>query len=132
MVLERAGKRLWVAGVDDVLEGKPDLQQALKGIPASDPVVLLSHEPDWADYVSRYPVDLQLSGHSHGGQIRLPGFPPPMLPALGRKYPMGLRKVKQTTLYTNIGLGTIVVPIRFMAKPEVTLFTLRTGKESAS
>ena len=94
--------------------------------------MLLAHEPDFADRAARHPVDLQLSGHSHGGQIRLPGFQPLMLPALGRKYPMGLRQVKQTTLYTNIGLGTIVVPIRFMATPEVTLFTLRSGKKSAT
>ena len=70
--LEREGKRLWLSGVDDVLAGKPDLELALTGIPPDEPVVLLAHEPDWADYVAHHPVDLQLSGHSHGGQVRLP------------------------------------------------------------
>ena len=51
VVIEREGKRLWFAGVDDVLEGSPDLQLALRGVPRADPVVLLSHEPDWADHV---------------------------------------------------------------------------------
>ena len=130
--LEREGRRLWVAGVADVLAKFADLDATLEHVPPTEPVMLLAHEPDFADRAARHPVDLQLSGHSHGGQIRLPGFQPLMLPALGRKYPMGLRQVKQTTLYTNIGLGTIVVPIRFMATPEVTLFTLRSGKKSAT
>ena len=82
--LVREGKRLWLAGVDDVLQGTPDLEQALEGIPPAEPVVLLAHEPDWADDVARYPVDLQLSGHSHGGQICLPLIGAPYLPELGR------------------------------------------------
>jgi uncharacterized protein len=125
VVLERAGKRLWVGGVDDVLDGNPDLQLALKGVPATDPVVLLSHEPDWADYVSHYPVDLQLSGHSHGGQIRLPLLGAPYLPMLGRKYPWGLRRIDSLYLYTNSGIGTIRIPMRLNCPPEVTLITLR-------
>ena len=68
--LERESKRLWLCGVDDILSGKPRLDLALKEIPAGEPAVLLAHEPDWADFVARYPVDLQLSGHSHGGQIQ--------------------------------------------------------------
>jgi uncharacterized protein len=128
VVIERAGKRLWFAGVDDVLEGKPDLQLALHGVPASDPVVLLSHEPDWADYVAGHPVDLQLSGHSHGGQIRLPFLGATYLPDLGRKYPWGLRRIQSLYLYTNCGIGTIRIPMRLNCPPEVTLITLRAGK----
>jgi predicted MPP superfamily phosphohydrolase len=123
--LEREGQRLWLAGVDDVLEGKPDLDLTLKGIPPAEPVVLLAHEPDWADHVARSPVDLQLSGHSHGGQIRLPLLGAPCLPALARKYPWGLRRVGPLTLYTNAGIGTIWVPVRLNCPPEVTLITLR-------
>jgi uncharacterized protein len=121
--LERDGGRLWFSGVDDVLTGKPDLKQALKGVPATEPVVLLAHEPDFADYVSH--TDLQLSGHSHGGQIRIPLVGAPYLPVMGRKYPQGLRKIGPLTLYTNAGIGTIVVPMRLHCPPEITLITLR-------
>ena len=127
IVIERDGKRLWFAGVDDVLEGRPDLRQALRGVPPTDPVVLLSHEPDWADHVALYPVDLQLSGHSHGGQIRLPLVGATYLPPLGRKYPRGLRRIQSLYLYTNCGIGTIRIPMRLNCPPEVTLITLRAG-----
>ncbi len=123
--LERQGNRLWLAGVDDVLDGKPDLGLALKGIPASEPVLLLAHEPDWADYVAKYPIDLQLSGHSHGGQIRIPIIGAPYLPDLARKYPWGLRRIGPLTLYTNTGIGTVRIPVRFNCPPEITLITLR-------
>jgi uncharacterized protein len=123
--LEREGKRLWFSGVDDILHGRPELDLALKGIPPNEPVILLAHEPDWADYVAKHPVDLQLSGHSHGGQIRIPFIGVPYLPPLARKYPWGLRQIGQLTLYTNAGIGTVEVPIRLDCPPEVTLITLR-------
>ena len=121
--LERDGARLWLSGLDDVLEGKYDLKLALKGIPQPEPVVLLVHEPDFAGYVKN--VDLQLSGHSHGGQIWLPLLGAPVLPVMGREYPRGLRHLGPLTLYTNVGIGTIWVPMRLNCPPEVTLITLR-------
>jgi len=123
--LEREGKRLWFSGVDDILRGKPRLDLTLRGIPPDDPVVLLAHEPDWADHVATRPVDLQLSGHSHGGQIRIPLIGAPYLPPLARKYPWGLREIGRLTLYTNVGIGTVNVPMRLGCPPEVTLITLR-------
>ena len=128
--LERDGKRLWLAGVDDILEGKPRLDLALSGIPPAEPVVLLAHEPDWADFVAGHPVDLQLSGHSHGGQIRLPLIGAPYLPQLGRKYPWGLRRLGPLALYTNCGIGTIRIAMRLNCPPEVTLITLRAARGS--
>ena len=126
--LEREGSRLWLSGVDDVLEGKPNLDLTLSGIPPDEPVVLLAHEPDWADSVVKRPVDLQISGHSHGGQIRLPLIGAPYLPVLGRKYPWGLRRIGPLTLYTNCGIGTIRIAMRLNCPPEVTLFTLRSAR----
>lgn len=125
--LTRSGARLWLAGVDDVLEGQPDLDLALRTVPKEEPVLLLAHEPDFAPQVAQYPVDLQLSGHSHGGQVRLPGIGAPWLPPLGRKFPKGQYKIKDLTLYTNIGLGTVRVPVRLNCPPEITLITLRAG-----
>jgi hypothetical protein len=129
--MERDGKRLWLSGVDDVLAGKPDLDLALRGVPPVEPVILLAHEPDWADYVARHPVDLQLSGHSHGGQVRFPLVGPVYLPKLGRKYVWGLRRIGPLTLYTNAGIGTVRVPIRLNCPPEITLITLRAGSGGA-
>jgi uncharacterized protein len=123
--LEQNGKRLWFAGVDDVLMGKPDLPKALRGIPSEEPLILLAHEPDFVEVTRKYPVDLQLSGHSHGGQIRIPMIGALYLPELARKFPMGRYSFGSLTLYTNIGVGTIGIPARFDCPPEVTLFTLR-------
>jgi predicted MPP superfamily phosphohydrolase len=123
--IERGSARFWLAGIEDALEAKPDLGAAIEKIPLSETVVLLAHEPDFAEESALTPVDLQLSGHSHGGQIWIPGFGAPWLPPLARKYPRGLYKVGNMTLYTNIGIGTIRAPIRINCVPEVTLITLR-------
>jgi len=123
--IEHAGGRFWLSGVEDVLSGDSDLEAALANVPRDEPTVLLAHEPDYADYVSRHRVDLQLSGHSHGGQVRLPFLPPFYEPPLARKYIAGLYQVGPLTLYTNRGLGTIGLPIRFDCPPEITLLTLR-------
>jgi len=123
--IERDGARFWLGGVDDVLEGDPDLDATLHDIPADEPAVLLAHEPDYADHVARHPVDLQLSGHTHGGQVRVPFVGPLYLPALARKYVWGLYKIGGLTLYTNRGLGTVGVPVRWNCPPEITLLTLR-------
>jgi predicted MPP superfamily phosphohydrolase len=107
------------------MQGKPDLTRTLTSVPKEETVVLLSHEPDFADEATRHSVDLQLSGHSHGGQIWLPIIGAPWLPPFAEKYPRGRYQVGGLTLYTNIGLGTIRVPIRLNCIPEITLFTLR-------
>ena len=125
--IERDGGRFWLAGVDDVLEGRADLHRALHSVQPGEATVLLAHEPDYADHVARYPVDLQLSGHTHGGQIRIPFLPPLYLPALAKKYIMGLFQIGSLTLYTNVGIGTIGIPVRLNCRPEVTLLTLRSG-----
>ena len=125
--IEHNGRRFWLAGVADVLQSSADLHSALQTVPSDEAVILMAHEPDYADYVARYPVDLQLSGHSHGGQIRLPLVPPLYLPPLGTKYYSGLYNIRELTLYTNVGLGTINVPVRLNCPPEVTLITVRRG-----
>jgi hypothetical protein len=125
--IERAGARLWIAGVDDPLVGAADMPKTLQGIPSSETTVLLAHEPDYADYAAIFPVDLQLSGHSHGGQVRLPGVGPIVLPEMATKYHTGLNRVGGMQVYTNWGLGVITPPVRFLCPPKVTLVTLRRG-----
>ena len=123
--IEQRGSRIWFCGLDSVSDGHPDLDLALQEVPSHDLVILLVHEPDFADKAALHPVDLQLSGHSHGGQIWLPGIGAPWLPEHARKYPRGLYRIGPLTLYTNMGLGTIRLPVRLNCPPEVTLFTLR-------
>lgn len=123
--IERNGVNVYVAGIDDVWEEKADLDTALKGTPRNACVILLAHEPDYADAASADPrLSLQLSGHSHGGQVRWPGGTPIYVSRLGRRYPQGLRQVKDMLLYTNRGIGVVFPPIRFNCRPEVTLFEL--------
>jgi len=126
--IERGTARIWLSGIDDVLEGRPSLGRILNSIPQSETNILLAHEPDFADEISRTTVDLQLSGHSHGGQVWIPGVGAPWLPQLGRKYPRGIYKIRNLVLYTNIGIGTIRMPIRLNCPPEITLITLRSGR----
>jgi len=126
--IERERSRFWLAGINDVLMGNPDPGRALRGAASGETTVLLCHEPDFADEVARFPVDLQLSAHSHGGQIRVPLVGPLYLPPLARKYPWGLRRVGDMMLYTNCGIGTIRLPIRWNCPPEITLISLRRQK----
>lgn len=123
--IERDGHRIWIAGLGDAIHDKADISATLTGVPQGEITVLLAHEPDLADMVCRHPVALQLSGHSHGGQIRLPLIGCPYLPSLARKYPYGYYKVGTMHLYTNRGIGEILLPYRFNAPPEITVITLR-------
>jgi len=124
-LIEFGGTGFWLAGVDDVWEEKHDLGAALLGVGDDLPVILLAHEPDYADEVERTGrVDLQLSGHSHGGQVRLPYYGALALPYLAHKYPIGLYQLGSTTLYTNRGVGLLAPPVRFNCRPEITLFEL--------
>jgi predicted MPP superfamily phosphohydrolase len=117
---------LWVAAVDDVWEGHADLDKALDKVPARAATVLLAHEPDYADQVAADGrVGIQLSGHSHGGQVRLPLLEPFALPYLATKYHAGQYRVGDMWLYVNRGVGMIPPPVRFNCRPEVTLVTLR-------
>jgi uncharacterized protein len=128
--IEHNSARFWLAGIEDALEARPDLGAAIEKIPPGEATILLAHEPDFADEAALNPVDLQLSGHSHGGQIWIPGFGAPWLPPLARKYPRGLYKIGNLTLYTNVGIGTIRAPIRINCVPEVTLITLRAARQA--
>ena len=127
--IEQGGKRLWICGVDS-WSGKPDIAVALQVVPKGEPVIVLMHEPDFANIVKKYPVDLQLSGHSHGGQVWIPGIGAPWLPGGARKYPRGRYMVGSLPLYTNLGLGTIRAPVRVNCTPEVTLVTLRASADN--
>ena len=131
-----AAPGLVIAGLDDAWSGHPQPQLALAGSPSDYTKILLCHEPDYLDSVRResMPVALQLSGHSHGGQVRLPSTRPdgnglatraPLLPYMATRYPIGHYRVGNHQLYTNRGLGVWPLPFRFNCRPEIALLTLR-------
>ena len=125
--LARCGAEFYVVGVDDVRRRKANLEQALRDVPPSAPKLLLVHEPDFADYVPGNHWLVQLSGHSHGGQIRVPRLGPLLLPSWGRKYPAGLYRMPGGMwLYTTRGVGLAMPPVRVNCPPEITLLTLET------
>lgn len=125
VVLESQRGSLLLTGLDDGWSGAPNLDQALARSPGETPVILMLHEPDFAGQISLdRRIDVQLSGHSHGGQIRLPFYGAPFLPAYGRMYDQGLYRVDAMWLYVTRGIGVIDPPGRFNCRPEITEITL--------
>ncbi len=121
----RGDAKFHIAAVDDILYKMNRLDQVLASLPADGAAVLLAHEPDFADTsAAAGRFDLQISGHTHGGQINLPLIGPPILPELGQKYPSGLYNIGDMLLYTNRGVGVTTVNARFNCRPEITVFTL--------
>jgi predicted MPP superfamily phosphohydrolase len=130
--LERGGDKVWLAGVNDPLTGHPDPEAAVPDLirnKPNEPVILMCHGPDYVDRILRHPVgraiDLTLSGHTHGGQVRLPFAAAFTLPPMGRKYVQGHFQIGSMQLYVNRGIGTVGVPFRFACPPEITQITLR-------
>ncbi len=127
ITLNRALAQLHISGVDDVWAQRDRLNEVLVALPTTGAAILLAHEPDFADTsAATGRFDLQLSGHSHGGQVRLP-FVKKFFPPLAYKYPMGQYQVGSMIQYTNRGLGSSGIPIRFNCRPEITIFTLKSA-----
>lgn len=119
------GGPLYVAGLDDAWSGHPDDARAMASHRAGLPTILLQHEPDpAAERANDARLLLQLAGHTHGGQVRLPLIGAPVLPLYGRRYVAGLYAVGRSHLYVTRGIGVIAPPVRFNCPPEVALFTL--------
>lgn len=118
---------VYIVGIDDAMLGNPDIETALSTVPNDSFKLLLSHAPDLADDASPYNIQLQLSGHSHGGQIKIPFIGALVKPPFAEKYYEGRYTIgdnNDLTLYVNRGLGTTRLPFRFLSKPEITLLTL--------
>ena len=124
--LKRGEATLHIAGVDSITLEKHDLDAVLNKLPPYGPAILLAHEPDFADIsAATGRFSLQLSGHSHGGQMVIPGFGTPFRGSQFRKYPLGEYKVGEMVQYTNRGLGTNVFWIRINCPPEITILRLQ-------
>jgi predicted MPP superfamily phosphohydrolase len=126
MTIQRGHDAIYLAGIDSAWGGAPSPVAAFGDRRGDLRTIVIVHEPDFIrELVPRFPVDLQLSGHSHGGQVRLPIFGPLILPPMGEIYNMGLYSVGNAQVYTTRGIGTIHVNMRFNCPPEVTAITLR-------
>jgi hypothetical protein len=119
------GADFWLAGIDDLWYGVPDLHATLTGIPTGAFTVMLAHEPDVADVVAQHGVQVQLSGHTHGGHVDLPMLGSPCLPHHGVRYVSGVVQVGAMQVYVSRGLGGF--PLRFNCRPEATIITLKRG-----
>jgi predicted MPP superfamily phosphohydrolase len=123
--LERHGARLRICGVGDLWTDSQDLNAALGDATRNDAVILLSHNPDYVETIRDPRVGLVLSGHTHGGQVVLPGYGAPIVPSFyGQKYLSGLIQGPVARVFVSRGVGTITPPVRFLCRPEVVLITL--------
>ncbi len=120
--LTAKGAAFWLAGVDDYMVGKTDLPGALRGSFPDEMKMLLAHNPIIARRAARVGVDLMLSGHTHGGQIKIRDEEKRILPR--RKLKNGLYRRKDTQIYITRGIGTVVLPVRYQCPPEISLIEL--------
>jgi uncharacterized protein len=126
-VIQRGGAHLYVAGVDDTWTSRDDLERALAARPEGAPTVLLAHDPDLFPEAQAHSVELTLSGHTHGGQLGVPGVPRLSLARFVTIWTAGLYRRGRSWLYVNRGAGTTGPPARLGAPPELAVITLRRG-----
>lgn len=122
------GSQIFIMGIDDAMLGKPNFEATLAGVPEDRFKLLLSHAPDLADQAITYGIEWQISGHSHGGQIKIPFVGALVTPPFAEKYTEGIYPLQNQNqslkLYVNRGIGTTRLPFRFLSQPELTVFKL--------
>ncbi|WP_084159363.1 metallophosphoesterase [Paenibacillus taiwanensis] len=122
------GQSIAIAGLDDFMLGAPDITGTLSKLKAGQFNLVIVHEPDVADSFTAYPINMQLSGHSHGGQVRLPLVGSFITTPLGEKYVQGMYRIqgqlRESALYVNRGIGTTRAKFRLWCVPELSVFTL--------
>ena len=128
--LEFRGEKLWLAGTDDLYYGTTDIKKLLNDIPREATRIVLAHNPDFIEEFAAKDqrVDLMISGHTHGGQIRFPmAGAPHVSSAYGQQYIIGLNRKDNIQIYTSRGIGTVLLPTRVDCPPEIVQLTLRAG-----
>ncbi|WP_051189003.1 metallophosphoesterase [Halalkalibacillus halophilus] len=126
VTISRNEESINIAGLDDILLGSPNVNNLITDQQQDMFNILLCHEPDYADSVIDYPFDIQLSGHSHGGQVQIPFYGYVVTPALGEKYVEGKHVIgnRPLQLFVSRGVGTTRLPFRFSCRPELNSYTL--------
>ena len=126
--IDKGNERIRLGGVGDYQVDTPDVGPVLHGTQSGDFVLLVSHNPAFVYDLRPGQVDLMLSGHTHGGQVTLFGLWAPVLPShITQKLRTGVVKMDATTVVVSNGVGTIFPPMRFFARPDVVVITLRRG-----
>lgn len=128
VVIPRDGGDIVIAGLEDDMTGHPDFAAAFDGAPAGDSIVL-SHSPDPFTQMPRGPA-LMLAGHGHCGQVTIPLIGRPILPLRNKAYACGLIEENGKTMFVSAGIGTSILPVRFLNPPEIVLITLRGRAQS--
>jgi predicted MPP superfamily phosphohydrolase len=123
---EGRGGSFWLAGVDDHMVGLTDVPAALKGSYPDEMKLLLAHNPIIFRKAVRAGVDLTLSGHTHGGQVKIRDDEKRILPR--RRLSSGLHRRKSSQIYITRGIGTVVLPVRYQCPPEISLLTMRSAE----
>ncbi|NNE67434.1 MAG: metallophosphoesterase, partial [Pyrinomonadaceae bacterium] len=116
----------WLCGVDDHMAGKTDVPAALKGSYPDEMKLLLAHNPVIIRQAARQKVDLMLSGHTHGGQVKIREKEKRILAR--RRLTSGLHQRRHTQIYITRGIGTVVLPVRYQCPPEISLIELAAGR----
>jgi len=123
--LDRGGVRLWVVGIEDFWSSLFAPAQAFAYVPRGEPAIAMSHNPDSAQFVTPFGPKLILSGHTHGGQVRVPLVGAPILPVANRRYDQGLfRLPNECQMYVSRGVGYLK-QVRFCCRPEIPVIRLR-------
>jgi predicted MPP superfamily phosphohydrolase len=123
--VERGGQRLWLAGAGDLWEDHLPLDTLLAGVPPDECRIVLAHNPDTADSAYAARADLFVCGHTHGGQVRLPGGHAPVLPVENKAYSSGLVvSPRGTPVFISTGIGWAVYPVRLNCLPEIAVLEL--------
>jgi len=122
----RGSSALWIVGVDDLWWAADDLEAATRHVPGRDPKILLCHNPLGIRMAAAHGVDLMLSGHTHGGQVRLPVVGSVYgRSKLGERFVEGWNRLDGTQIYVNRGIGKVLLPLRVGCPPEIACIRLR-------
>ena len=122
--IERGKERLVLGGAGDLWEDRLLIDQVFADSEENDCRILLAHNPDSVDTAFTTPLSLVLSGHTHGGQVRLPFYGPPVLPVQNKRYSSGLIITEKTTLFISRGIGWAIYPVRCNCFPEIAVLEL--------
>jgi len=124
--LRASGETLWLLGVDDLWWQADDLRAALRSVPGREPKILLCHNPLGIHLAAEHGIDLVLSGHTHGGQVRLPVVGSVYgRSKLGERFVEGWNRLNGTQIYVSRGIGKVLVPLRLGCPPEIACLRLR-------